>query len=320
MSFKEYMNQARLAPEEGDVIEILDVRSRVFSNALVNAQREIPAVCCNYNADITALWEEYENLKKNCGYALPFNTLMIRILVEGLKAAPRLNAHIEYKHLSTSGRLIIKKHIDVTVPVCSDKGETIQVKARHLEEKSLSEIAAQLEELKYRLSKTNTKHAYFNVAAKRMAGYAAKGKVGTTFAQFVSAYFGKNKIAKFSKLFKKKKHSSGAPRPKYEGLRPDDFTEGTVCFTNWGTLYENLNVNITYISPMYPSVFLLAAGRVKDESFAFKNEQGQVDIGTRKVLPLTLIFDHKVGGAADIMPFIKRLDEIFAAPQEIRNW
>lgn len=319
MSFKEYMNQARLAPEEGDSIEILDVRSRVFSNALVNAQREIPAVCCNYNADITALWEEYERLKKSCGYALPFNTLMIKVLVEGLKAAPRLNAHIEYKHHSTSGRLIIKKHIDVTVPVCSEKGETIQVKARRLEDKSLAEIAAQLEELKYRLSKTNTNHAYFNVAAKRMAGYAAKGKVGTTLAQFVSAYFGKNKIAKFSKLFKKKKHTNGT-KPKYEGLRPDDFTEGTVCFTNWGTLYENLNVNITYISPMYPSVFLLAAGRVRDEAYAFKNEQGVVDIGTKKVLPLTLIFDHKVGGAADLVPFIRRLDAIFENPEEIRSW
>ncbi|MBR2414855.1 MAG: 2-oxo acid dehydrogenase subunit E2 [Clostridia bacterium] len=319
MSFKEYINQAKLAPEDGDKIEILDVRSRVFSNALVNAQREIPAVCCNYNADITEFWKEYEVLKSECGYALPFNTLMIKVLVEGLKAAPRLNAHIEYDHHSTSGRLIIKKHIDVTVPVCSADGQTIQVKARHLEEKSLAEIAAQLEELKYRLGKTNTKHAYFNVAAKRMAGYAAKGKVGTTFAQFRSAYFGKNKIAKFSKLFKKKKHSSGT-KPKYEGLRPDDFTEGTVCFTNWGTLYENLNVNITYISPMYPSVFLLAAGRVKDETYAFKNEQGAVDIGTKKVLPLTLIFDHKIGGAADIMPFIQKMDEIFENPAVIKEW
>ncbi len=319
MSFKEYINRAKLAPEEGDIIEILDVRSRVFSNALVNAQREIPAVCCNYNADITAFWEEYEKLKKECGYALPFNTLMIKVLTEGLKVAPRLNAHIEYDHHSTSGRLIIKKHIDVTVPVCSEDGQTIQVKARHLEEKSLAEIAAQLEELKYRLGKTNTKHAYFNVAAKRMAGYAAKGKVGSTFAQFRSAYFGKNKIAKFSKLFKKKKHSSGE-KPKYEGLRADDFTEGTVCFTNWGTLYDRLDVNITYISPMYPSVFLLAAGRVKDETFAFKNEQGQVDIGTKKILPLTLIFDHKIGGAADIMPFIEKMDEIFEDPIVIRTW
>lgn len=320
MSFKEYINRAKLAPEECDTIEIMDIRSRVFSNALVNAQREIPAVCCTYNADITQFWKAYEALKESCGYSLPFNTLMIKVLVEGLKTAPRLNAHIEYDHHATSGRLIIKKHIDVTVPICSDDGKTFQVKARQLEDKSLAEIAAQLEEIKYRLGKTNMKRAYFNVAGQRMAGYAAKGKVRSTFAQFRSAYFGKNKIAVFSKLFKKKYYTKNATKTKYEGLHADDFTEGTVCFTNWGTLYDRLDVNITYISPMYPSVFLLAAGRVKDESFAFKNEQGQVDIGTKKVLPLTLIFDHKVGGAADIMPFIQRMDEIFDAPQEIFRW
>lgn len=319
MSFKEYINQAKLAPEEGDIIEIMDVRSRVFSNALVNAQREIPAVSCTYNADITKFWEAYEDLKRMCDYALPFNTLMIKLLVEGLKVAPRLNAHVEYNHHSTSGRLIIKKHMDVTVPVCTEDGTTIQVKARHLEDKSLAEIAEQLEELKYRLSKTGTKHAYFNVAAKRMAGYAAKGKITTTFAQFRSAYFGKNKIAQFSKLFKKKKHAGGT-KPKYEGLRADDFTEGTVCFTNWGTLYDRLDVSVNYINPMYPSVFLLAAGRVKEETYAFKNEQGQVDIGTKKILPLTLIFDHKIGGAVDIMPFIRKLDEVFENPEIIKEW
>lgn len=319
MSYKEYMRKAKLAPEDGDVIEIMDIRSRVFSNALVNAQRDIPTVCCTYNADITSFWTEYEKLKNACSYPLPFNTLMIKLLVEGLKVAPRLNAHIEYDHKSTSGRIIIKKHIDVTVPVCSEDGTTYQVKARQLEDKTLSEIAEQLEEIKYRLGKTNMKRAYFNVAGQRMAGYAAKGKITSTFAQFRSAYFGKNKIAVFSKLFKKKYYKNNS-KGKYEGLRADDFTEGTVCFTNWGTLYDRLDVNITYISPMYPSVFLLAAGRVKDESFAFKDANGQVDIGVKKILPLTLIFDHKIGGAADIMPFIEKMDAIFANPAVIHQW
>ena len=71
---------------------------------------------------------------------------------------------------------------------------------------------------------------------------------------------------------------------------------------------------------MYPSVFLLAAGRVKDETYAFKDEDGKVDIGTKKVLPLTLIFDHKIGGATDIMPFIKKMDEVFENPEIIHSW
>ena len=321
MSYKEYMRIAKLAPEEGDIIEYMDVRSRVVSNALVNSQREIPGVGCTYNADVTAFWDAYKKLQAECGYELPFNSLMMKVLVEGLKAAPRLNALFEYNHKATSGRMIIKKHIDVTMPVCLENGDTFQIKIRHLEDKSLRETAEQIEEVKEKLKHTNFNRALFQLAGQRMAGYAAKGKLLSTFAQFRGAYFGKAKIAKFSKLvnpkyYKKRPHDPNRP----QGLKVEDFTEGTVCFTNWGTLYEDLAVNITYIPPLYPQVFMFGTGRVREEEYCFKDDSGKVDIGTKKILPLTMVFDHKIGGANDLMPFIKKMDEIFAHPELMFAW
>lgn len=319
MSFKEYIKKASLAPEEGDKIEYLTIRDRLTSNVLVNSQREIPGTACSYEADITKLWEEYCKLKDECDYHLTFNSLMIKILVEGLKAAPRLNAHFEYNHRSSSGRLIIKKHIDVAMAVCLQSGETFQVKLHRLEDKTLKETALQAEEVKEKLQHTRLKSVMFNVARQRMLGLAVKGNILSTFSQFVSAYFGKAKIAKFSNLFKKKYYSnSGNKRP--DGLKVDDFTEGTVCYTNWGTLYDKLDVNITYIPPLYPQVFLFGTGKVADKCCVFEEENGEFRMGKKKVLPLTMVFDHKIGGAADLMPFIKKLDEIFENPEIIRQW
>lgn len=320
MSFKQYLNKARLAPEEGDIIEYMTIRDRLTSNVLVNSQREIPGTACNYDADITALWEEFKKLKALCGYDITFNTLMLKILVEGLKAAPRLNAHFEYNHRSTSGRLIIKKHIDVALAVCLETGETFQVKVKHLENKSLQETAFEAEEVKRKLLNTNLKRVMFKVGGQRMLGLASKGKLISTVSQFRSAYFGKAKIAKFSKLFKKKYRSVNTSGKPYDGLKIDDFTEGTVCFTNWGTLYDKLDVNITYIPPLYPQVFLFATGRVKDSEYVYRDENGSLQLGTKKILPLTLVFDHKIGGANDIIPFIKKLDEIFCDPEIIHSW
>lgn len=320
MSFKEYIKKASLAPEEGDIIEYMSIRDRLTSNVLVNSQREIPGTACNYEADVTKLWEEYIKLKAECDYPLTFNSVMLKILVEGLKSAPRLNAHFEYNHRKTSGRLIIKKHIDVAMAVCLENGETFQIKLQHLEDKSLKEIALLAEDVKDRLGKTNLKKVMFKVAGQRMLGLAAKGKITDTFSQFISAYFGKAKIAKISKLINPKSYKKRPSDKKYEGLKIDDFTEGTVCFTNWGPLYENLNVNITYIPPLYPQVFLFGTGKVNDKEYVYKNENGAIEIGTKKVLPVTLVFDHKIGGAADIMPFIKRLDEIFASPEVLQSW
>lgn len=320
MSFKEYIKKASLAPEEGDIIEYMTIRDRLTSNVLVNSQREIPGTACSYEADVTALYDEFISLREKCGYKLTFNTLMVKILVEGLKAAPRLNAHFEYDHKSTSGRLIIKKHIDVAIAVCLDSGETFQIKAKHLEEKNLEETAFEVEEIKRKLLNTNLKRVMFKVGGQRMLGLASKGQIGSTLAQFRSAYFGKAKIAKFSKLFKKKYRTTNTSGKPYDGLHADDFTEGTVCYTNWGTLYDKLDVNITYIPPLYPQVFLFATGRIKDTEYVYKDENGNLQLGTKKVLPLTLVFDHKIGGANDIMPFIKKLDEIFGNPKEIHNW
>lgn len=320
MSFSEYIKKASLAPEEGDIIEYMTIRDRLTSHVLVNSQREIAGTSCSYEMDVTELWEKFSDLKASCGYKLTFNTLMIKILVEGLKAAPRLNAHIEYNHRSTSGRIIIKKHIDVSMAVLLQNGETFLVKLPQLEDKSLEETAAQIEETKRRLQNTNLRRVMFKVGGQRMLGLAAKGKLISTFSQFISAYFGKGKIAKLGKLFKKKYRTVNTSGKPYDGLRVDDFTEGTVCYTNWGTLYDKLDVNITYIPPMYPQVFLFATGRVTDKEYVTKDENGNLTLKTKKVLPVTLIFDHKIGGANDIIPFIKKLDEVTENPAIIHTW
>lgn len=319
MSFRQYIKEATLAPENGDVIEYLNIRGRLLSNVLVNAQRDIPSVACTYDADITELFDAYKALKEKADYRLTFNSLMMMVLTKGLKAAPRLNAHFEYNHRKTSGRLIIKKNIDIAMAVRLQNGETFQIKVKNMQDKSLKEASEEIEDMKTKLQHTNMKRALFDLAGKRMAGYAVKGRIFTTLSQFLSAYFGKGKIAKFSKLFRKK-HYTFSRQEKKNSLKADDFGEGTVCFTNWGTLYEGLDVNITYIPPLYPQVFLFGTGKIKEVKDVYKKDDGTVDIAYKKLLPLTLVFDHKIGGAADLVPFIEALDKIFENPQIINEW
>ena len=58
----------------------------------------------------------------------------------------------------------------------------------------------------------------------------------------------------------------------------------------------------------------------KDSYYAYEINAQIVDLATKKVLPITLLFDHRIGGFGDVMPFIKRLDEVFAEPEMIREW
>ena len=101
MDIKEFLRGALTAPEKGDTVEYFNLKARVSGNVLTNAQRNIPSPGYTYEADITKFWEEFQNLKENCGYHLTFNTVMMKVLAEGLKAAPRLNAHLESPRSST---------------------------------------------------------------------------------------------------------------------------------------------------------------------------------------------------------------------------
>lgn len=313
MDLKKFINTALCKPEEGDTVEYFNLKGRVSGNVLTNAT-SIPAGGYNYEADITKFWAEFKKLKAEVDYPLSFNTLMLRVLAEGLKVAPRLNSHLEYKAKSSCGRLIIKKHIDVAVPVFMESGETFPIKLRHLEEKNLKEIYEEMDRLLTVLKTTDVDRVLFDVIAQRIVGFVLKGKIGMAMSQVVSGYFGKYKVAKFSGIFK---HATRDPE---KSLQPYELNEGTVCLTNLGSISAGLPGNVTYAPILYPQSFIMAIGSVQDRDYAFKNEDGVVDIATKKMLPINIMFDHRIGGFGDVVPFLNKINEIFENPEIIRTW
>lgn len=313
MDFKSFINGALGRPEKGDTVNYFGLRQRVTGYILTKAQKNIPTCGYNYEADLTKFWEEFQNLKATCGYHLSFNTVMMKVLSEGLKAAPKLNAHIKYNSTSSCGTLVMKKHIDVAMPVVLENGETFPLKVRETENKSLKELAEQIDDLMDRLKKTDIDKVFFEVIAQRTVGLLLTGEFVSTVAQTVTGYVGKHKVAKLKDHFYRNPRDGSI-------LLMEELNEGSVCLTNWGPLYEGLNGNVTYTPLLYPQTFLMAMGSIRDTDYAFKNEDGVVDIGTKKLLPITLMFDHRIGAFNDVMPFIKKLDEIFQNPEIMREW
>ncbi len=312
IDIKSFIKGAMHSPEEGDRIEYFNLKARISGNVLTNAQ-DMPTPGYTYDADITKFWDEFQDFRKECDYSLTFNDVMIRALVEGIKANPRLNSYIEYNRLISSGRLIVKKHIDIALPVLLDSGETFPVKLRSAEEKSLKEIAVRTVELTHMVKNTDVDHVLFDMIAQRTIGFLLKGQILSTLAQTITGYIGPYKVAKVSGIGKR------APKgPGY--LEINDLNEGTVCFSNLGALDKTLNGRVTNAPLLFPQVFLMAIGCARDENYVFRNEKGEIDMGTKKILPITLTFDHRIGGFGDILPFIRKLDEVFANPEVMREW
>ena len=322
MDLKEYLRAARLDPENGDRAEYMTMSDKMLSNVFVNGQRNSPSVCSTYDADVTKFAEVFGKLKGECDYKLTLNALMLKVLVEGLKAAPRLNAHYLYNHTKTSGQYIIKKHIDVSMAVCKEDGSTFQMKLQQLEAKSLKEIALMAADARERLDTADLKEVMFEASRQHIIGELSKGRIITPMRQALGASFGKGKVVRLSETLKsdflkiigKKEFQPSS------GIRIEEVNEGTVCFTNWGAICDNPGLNIVSGPLLYPQVFLFSMGRLREEKFVYEDEGGNIRLGTKKILPLGLNFDHKIGGAYELVPFIKRLEEIFNNPEVMYNW
>lgn len=312
MDFKKFIAGALELPEEGDRVEYFKLKQRVSGNVLTNAQRETVGAAYFYEADITKFWDEFKTLQKEVDYKLSFNTLMMRVLIEGLKAAPRLNAHMKYDHTSSSGKLIVKKHVDVAMPYIFETGETFPLKVLHAEEKSLKELQLYINDLIERAERSDINQVLMDLITQRMIGFILRGKFISTAAQISSGFIGKGKVTKIQDMFKKAESNVE--------ILMEELNEGTVCFTNWGSVHRNMEGNIGYTPLLYPQVFLMGTGSARDRNFVFKNDKGEVDIETKKMLPINLVFDHRIGAFNDTMPFVRKLEEIFANPEIIREW
>ena len=83
MDFKKFINGALGRPEKGDTVKYFSMRDRISGYILTKAQQNSPTCGYNYEADITKFWEEFQSLKETCDYPLSFNTIMMKVLVEG---------------------------------------------------------------------------------------------------------------------------------------------------------------------------------------------------------------------------------------------
>ena len=313
MDIKKLVNTALCKPDKEDKIEYFNMKGRVSANVLVTSQQNMPTCSYTYEADVTKFLDEFNKLKNKCDYKLSFNTLMMRVLVEGLKVAPRLNSHVQYNHFTACGKIIVKKHINVAMPVVLDSGETFTVNVTEIENKSLKEISEQIADLLYKVQNSDIDRSLFDLLTLRMFGRIFMGKVASTFSQIVTAYAGKYKVVKLNTAFKPHNDND---------LTIDELNEGTVCLTNWGALAkgECFNGHVPYSPLLHPQVFLLSLGNVQEQNYVFRNEKGEIDMGTKKILPMTLIFDHRIGGFADIAPFVLEMDKIFSDPEIMNEW
>ncbi len=298
--------------------EYFGIQRKIVANMTTESWQNIPHVTYMYEPDVTKFFKEYKRLNQNRSgeEKITFNTLMLKVISEGLKAAPIMNSHIEFDKKLVRGRIDTFSDINISMPTILPNGKMMTINLRDFGNKNLDEMTTYINDVRRRAEKTNLTEAMYSVSFDNTMKNLKKGRIFQTIGRLYGANFGKCKISHFRGKAKREYESI----PETERLTIKDLEQGTVTVSNIGSTYLAQRGATALLEIVPPQVCALSVGAVLEKPLVVKKSDGRKEIEARSVLPICIAFDHRALDFGEIVPFMKRLDEIFEHPSVIRSW
>ena len=298
--------------------EHFGIQRKMVAAMTTESWQNIPHVTYIYEPEISRFWNEYKKL--NFGRSeeekITFNTLMIKAITEGLKAAPLMNSHIEYNQKLIRGTIKTYEDINISMPTILPTGEMMTTTCRDFDKKNLDEMTHYIKDLRRRMEQSDLNEAMYTVSFNRTLNTIKQGKIVEALLRIFGAKTGKYKVKTLKGKAKKAYHSI----PETERLGDNDIQQGTITISNIGSLDLHQRGAVALLEIIPPQVCAIAIGAVQKRPVVETDSYGHDTIKVGKVLPLCIAFDHRALDFGDIVPFTKKLDEIFAHPEIIHTW
>ncbi len=294
------------------------IQRKIVANMTSESWETIPHVTYMYEPDVTEFMKAYKKLNLNRSGAdkISVNTLLLKVICEGLKAAPAMNAHMHFNRKLVRGSVDTFKNIDISMPMILPNGEMMTVNLHGFEEKNLDEMTDYIQDVYRRAENTDLNEAMFEVSLDNTLTALKSGKIGQAVCRLIGSKTGKHKV----------KTLHGAAKKAYENIPVEDrltkrdIEQGTVTVSNLGSVYRAGRGAAALLEIIPPQVTAFGVGAIQDKPVVVTDAFGEKHVEARQVLPICIAFDHRALDFGDIVPFLKTLDSIFENPQIMYTW
>lgn len=278
----------------------------------------IPHAVFNYHPEITEFLKVADEI--NSGRVkqdkLTINTILLRVIVEGLKACPVMNSHIEYNQKFAKGTITQFENIDISMPAILSSGEMMTLNMHGFENKTISEMRDAINETRLRADNSDINEVMYETAMDNTLICLKKGRLIKVICRLLGTKIGRHRIHTLKGAEKRNYYSI----PESKRLTKDDIKQGTITISNTGSLYKEMRGECTVLEIIPPQASAICIGAVQLQAIADTDVNGNPYVRTGSIIPLTIAFDHRALDAQDLALFIKKLDGIFACPEIIKNW
>ncbi len=290
------------------------IARKIVSNMTAESWETIPHAVISYEPEVTEFLKVMKDINKDATpeKKLTINTVMLRVIVEGLKACPIMNSHIEFNRKLVRGNVKTFKEIDISMPMVLKTGEMMTINMHDMQDKTMSQMRDTIADSVRRANNSDMNEVMFEVSLDNTLQGLKRGKIAQTINRLVGSKTGKHKVKTLTGKAKKEYYSI----PVTDRLTKHDIEQGTITVSNLGSVCRNWNGICTLLEIIPPQVCAIAIGATQLVPIA--EQDGTIRTGYR--LPFTIAFDHRALDMGDITPFVNKLNEIFDNPDIIREW
>jgi pyruvate dehydrogenase E2 component (dihydrolipoamide acetyltransferase) len=291
---------------------------KIVSNMTTESWDNIPHFSTLYEPDATALLAEYQRLKQLPAWkGISLNTLMLYIITQGLLACPAMNAHLTFQRSLIYGKIKRFAEVNITMPMGLPDGTMMPVNMRNCESKGLRALQDQINDVRRRMAQTSLDDALYEVVIADTIQKLQRLRVLKVLGRLVGAKIGAGPINRCKGAVKR----AYKALPFTEKLTKADLKQGTVMVSNVGSVYRNGAYFATQMLEIIPpQVAAIAIAGVCEKPGVVALPDGGKAVEPRKYMPICLAGDHRALDFGDIVPFLKRLDELFAGPERMAGW
>lgn len=300
--------------------ENFKIARKIVSNMTTQSWEEIPHATMTYEADATELLEEIKRLNDERAQGedkITINTVMLKIICEGLKAAPKMNTTLDFNRKLVRGTLKYHDQIDISMPMILHTGEMMTVNMHDMGSKTLTEMTCAINDTVRRANNSNLEEVMYEVSIDNTLTGLKQGKILQAIRRLYGSKMpGKHQVKVLSGKAKKEYYSI----PEKDRLTKHDIEQGTTTVSNLGSIYREQKGFCALLEIIPPQTTAFAVNAVQKRAVVVTDENSNDKIEVRKIIPITIAIDHRALDYGDCVGFFKRLDEIFANPSLIRKW
>ena len=304
-----------MAKRERNVLRF-NIQRKIVANMTTASWRHIPHVSYIYDADVTDFVEAYKKFDEETPYKITFNTVMLKALSEGIKAAPRINAHMHFEPKLVRGKQTFFDNIDISVPWTLPDGNMMTITMKDMGNKTLKEMTEYTEDINRRLKNTNLTEALYSVSIHDTMELLKSGHVISAVQRL---YGSKTNPRHRVTPLKGREKEEYERIPERDRITIDDLKQGTITISNVGAAAKGINGALDMLMIIPPQICAIGISSMQRRPTVVKDGDGNEKVEVRTILPMCICFDHRALDFGEVSPFIRKMEEIFKDPWIVMN-